>query len=217
MIIISRKHKLYIASAIVLTIVIIQIIAGVYYLGFAPKTKVAPINKEIKLDRKTLLKKFLPSNFDISLKEVYVESDTIFTEEELEELFISIIKDMPELKGIITGVGIYTDKEYINLYFRMKYKNIPLEAKLIFSCRAENGKGIFHYEEGKIGFISISKDMIFKQNFRTAIMELDKDNGDIILSFDTIKQLEVRNVTAIDNGINIVFRGTIKFWDWLEE
>ncbi len=217
MIAISRKHRLYIASAIVLSIVIIQIVAGVYYLSFAPKTKVAYINKEIKLDRKNLLKKFLPNDFDISLKEVYVESDAIFTEEELEDLFISAIKDMPELKEIITGVGVYTDKDYINLYFRINYKKIPVEAKLIFSCRAENGKGIFHYKEGRIGFIPISKEMIFNQSVDTSIIEFDKNNGDIILSFDIIKQLDVRKVTTTDNGINIVFRGTIKFWDWLEK
>lgn len=217
MVIIKRKSKLIVSTVAVTILIILLSILGFYYICFSPKVPVMSIDTNIKEDKMGLVKKFLPRDFSLSLSEIYVESNTTFTQTELNELFISAIREIPELKGIVTGIGVYTNKEYINIFIGLKYKKIPLEGRLKFSCKAENGKGILHFEEGNIGVISIGKEMIFKEDLQTSILETNKETGDIILTFNTIKQLEVRGFRTVDDGINIVFRGTIRFWDWLKK
>ncbi|MGL4772429.1 MAG: hypothetical protein ACRC2K_02595 [Clostridium sp.] len=211
------KDKLLKTLGIIFIIIMILGIGTIiiYKNHFEPKTKVTPISNEVTIDNKYLIKKFLPKNFNFSLKEVFVESNTNFSEEEITNLFIYAINEMPDIKEYITGLKVDIERENINIYIHAKYKNIPFEGKLTFTAYAENGKGIFHYKEGNIGFIDIKKEFIFNEATPTSVIDFDKENGDIILTFKAIKQLEVRNISTIENGINIVFRGTLKFWEWL--
>lgn len=201
---------------IILTIFIILSILGVgtygaYYKYFYPKTPVKSIDTPIALDKWRLLVKFLPDNFKFSFKEIYVESDTKFTQEELTDIAIAAVNELPQLKEYITGLSVKIEGAYINIYVHFKYKNIPLEAKLTFTATSLDGKGIFHYDSGKIGFFNISKDFLFSKLEDTSIVQFNKITGDIILSFEGIKQLQVKNININNNKLEIIFRGTLKF------
>lgn len=211
------NKKILIALGVILLTILLVVfsIIGVYYFYFSPKVTTTPITKEITLDNKTLIKKFLPNNFNISFTEVYVESDTIFSEEELTDLFILSINEVEELRDIVTGLKVDINDKYIDFYIQYKIKDIPLESKLTFTCKAENGAAIFHYEKGNIGFFDIPKEVLFSKPIDSSIIDLNSPNGDIILAFKEIKQIDVQEATTIPNGIKLVFRGTIRFWDWL--
>ncbi|MGL5379524.1 hypothetical protein [Clostridium sp.] len=211
----SKKVLIILGSIFLIILLLVVSIIGVYYFYFSPKITTTPITKEVILDDKTLIKKFLPSNFNISFSEVSVESDTIFSEEELTDLFILSINEVQELKDIVTGLKVDINDNTIDFYIHYKIKDIPLESKLTFTCRAENGTAIFHYEKGNVGFLDIPREVLFSKPIDSSIIDLNSANGDIILAFKEIKQLDIKEATTIPNGIKLVFRGTIRFWDWL--
>ena len=196
--------------------IIASLLVGVYYYSFAPKTDVKSIQSEVFLDKKGLILKFLPTDFKINLKEVYVESTADFSEDELTDLFILSIKELPELSSFITGLKVDIEDKKINMYFHTNIQNIPIEGKLTFDGECRDGKGVFHYVDGNVGFIPISKETIFKGTEDTSIVQFDKERGDIILSFEEIKLVEVRNIIVNNNKVELTFRGTIRFWDWLK-
>ncbi|MPQ44889.1 hypothetical protein [Clostridium tarantellae] len=212
----KKRMKLFIITPLIIILILIFSSIGIYDYFFYPKTPVVSTSTNIKLDNWNLLKKFFPTGFNLSFKELSAESNTIFSQEELTDLAIAIINEMPEIKKYITGLRVDIENNHINLYFHINYKNIPLEAKLIFSCKAEDGKGIFHYEDGKFGFIHIPKNLIFQNVHNNSFVQFNKENGDIILSFETIKQLDVKNLQILNNDLVINFKGTIRFWDWLK-
>lgn len=205
-----------ILGVLISVIVICSVLGGVYYYSFYPKTEVKPIDEDIVFDKKVLITKFLPTDFKLNLKEVYVESTADFSEDELTDLFIFAIKELPELNAFVTGLKVDIEDSNINVYFHSNVKNIPMEGKITFMAESKDGKGVFHYVDGKVGFIPIAKDIIFKEAEDTSIVQFDSERGDIMLSFEEIKQLEVRNVVVENNKVELTFRGTIKFWDWLK-
>ncbi|SHE97359.1 hypothetical protein [Clostridium fallax] len=206
----SKGKKIFISIITAIVILCVSLTCA-YYFSFSPKVSVTPISSNITLNKAKLFAKFLPDNFKITSKEAYVESNTNFSSDELTNLFIIAVKENPELKDFITGLKVSIGNNDIDIYCDVKYLSLPMEAKLTFTGEAKDGKGVFHYKEGHIGFLSIPKDVIFSKLQNTSVVQFDKNNGDIILSFESIKELEVKNVTVENNKVNIVFRGTLKF------
>lgn len=194
--------------------VIILALGITYYSYFYPKTDVKPLNSTVVIDKGYMIKKFLPDKFNLSLKEVFVEATTSFSEDEITDFFILAFNQTPGLKENITGLRAKIEDDTINLYIHLKYKSLPVEAKLTFTGESIDGKGVFHYKEGKLGFLNVPKDRIFSDLQDTSIVQFDKENGNIILSFETIKQLDIRNVTIKNNEVNLVFRGSLKFYNF---
>ena len=120
------------------------------------------------------------------------------------------MREEPDAIKDLTGLKVDIENDDINIYVDINYKDIPFQGKLTFTAQSKDGKGIFHYKEGKVGFIDISKDTIFKNLQDNSILSFDKTNGDIILSFkDIIKYLQIKSIKVEDNKIVIVFNGTI--------
>ncbi|MCX0405223.1 hypothetical protein, partial [Clostridium perfringens] len=164
----------------------------------------------IELNDWNLIKKFLPNNINLSLKEINVSSTTEFSDSELTDLFILALREEPDAIKDLTGLKVDIENDDINIYVDINYKDIPFQGKLTFTAQSKDGKGIFHYKEGKVGFIDISKDTIFKNLQDNSILSFDKTNGDIILSFkDIIKYLQIKSIKVENNKIVIVFNGTI--------
>ncbi|MFH5938864.1 hypothetical protein, partial [Clostridium perfringens] len=175
-----------------------------------PKLSVTSINSNIELNNWNLIKKFLPNNINLSLKEINVSSVTEFSDSELTDLFILALREEPDAIKDLKGLKVDIENDDINIYVDVNYKDIPFQGKLTFTAQSKDGKGIFHYKEGKVGFIDISKDTIFKNLQDNSILSFDKTNGDIILSFkDIIKYLQIKSIKVENNKIVIVFNGTI--------
>lgn len=185
-------------------------VKALYKSYFAPKVSVTPINSNIELNNLTLLSKFLPNDINLSLKEIQVSSTTEFSSSELTDLFILALRENPNNIKDLTGLKVTMEKGDINIYADVDYKGIPFQGKLTFTAYSEDGKGIFHYKEGKVGFLDISKDTVFKNLENNSILSFDKEKGDIILSFkDIIKYLEISSIKVEDDNLIIVFKGTI--------
>ncbi|MGL4731741.1 MAG: hypothetical protein ACRCW0_09175 [Clostridium sp.] len=211
-----KKKKIIISVLVIIALLFIGIFFT-YNYSLKPQVPVVSINKTVDIDTVEMAKKFLPKDIDLTFKEISAESHTTFTASEITDLFIATINEIPEVKEYVSGLKVTLDNNLINLYVDINYKGIPLGAKLIFSCHSIDGKGIFHFEKGNLGFINISKDMIFNNLTDTSLLQFNKDNGDIILSFQTIKLLNIRNMEIKDDQLIINFKGTIRFWDWLKK
>ena len=199
----KKKNKLFIVvlSVLILILACFFGVKAVYKSYFAPKVSVTSINSNIELNDWNLIKKFLPNNINLSLKEINVSST---------DLFILALREEPDAIKDLTGLKVDIENDDINIYVDINYKNIPFQGKLTFTAQSKDGKGIFHYKEGKVGFIDISKDTIFKNLQDNSILSFDKTNGDIILSFkDIIKYLQIKSIKVENNKIVIVFNGTI--------
>ncbi|ELC8441505.1 hypothetical protein QYB59_000505 [Clostridium perfringens] len=209
----TKKKKRLLIVSLSLLIVIIASFLGVkivYNSYFAPKVTVTPIDSTIELDNWNLIKKFLPNNVNLSLKELNVESTTEFSDSELTDLFILALRENPNAIKNLTGLKVDIENNAINIYIDVNYKNIPFQGKLTFTAQSKDGKGILHYKEGKIGFIDIPKDVIFENLQDNSLLSFDKNNGDIILSFkDVIKYLQIKSITVENDKIIIVFSGTV--------
>lgn len=206
----KKRILTWILSIVILILASYFGIHAIYKNYFAPQVEVTPINSNIELNNWNLIKKFLPNNVDLSLKEIKVESSTKFTDSELTDIVILALRENPEVINNITGLKVDIENNDINIYVNINYKNIPFQGKLVFTAQSKDGKGIFHYKEGKVGFINISKDMIFDHLKDNSLLSFDKANGDVILSFkDVIKYLQIKSITTENNKISIVFSGTV--------
>lgn len=210
----NKRKKLLLILPIPL-ICTVLVIAASYYFYFYPKTNVTLLSENITLNNLDLASKFIPSDFDISFKEVSVQSTTEFTEDELTNLAVKSLQEIPEIQGIVTGLKVNIENNLINIYTHIKYKKIPVEIKLSFSSKVIEGKGVFHYEGGKVGLSKIPKNTIFKNLNDTSLIKYDKENGNAILSFESIKLLKIEALKIDNDAVTIVFKATLKFWDWL--
>lgn len=211
-----KTKKIFIGVIITLAILAL-IVFGIYNFSFKPKETVDSINKTVTIDPIKLSKKFLPKDINLSLEELTAESNTKFNSNELTDLFIEAINEMPDLRNYLSGIKVSLDNDLINVYANINYHNIPFQLKLAFSAKAVNGKGILHYESGNLGFISISKDTIFNNLENNSLITFDKNSGDIILSLEGLDNIDIKDMKVKDGDLVINFRGTIKFWDWLKK
>lgn len=206
----SASNKILISS-IIFIVTLALLIGVIYYFYFFPKIEIKDIDSTVNLTSKDIISKFSPKDVNISSKEIAVFASTKFTEDELTDLFLLSLQEMPGVKKYVKGIKVDIDNNLINLYANINYNNIPLEANLIFQGKAENGKGVFHYKEGKFGFLNIPKEMIFSNLQDNSIMKINKTNGDIILGIEYVNLLKITDITVQDDSIEISFKGSLKF------
>ncbi len=209
--------KKFIIGIIIAILVIILGVFCVYEFSFKPQVQVTPLNSPSTLTEWSLAKKFIPKDINLSLSELSATSDTNFSNSDLTSLFIAVAKENPDLSQFISGLQVNMEaNNTIDVYANLLYNGIPVQAHLIFTCTTTNGKGILHYQSGKVGFISISKDTLFNYMQNNNIFQFDKQAGNIILSFPSIKYLIVQSMSSTPDNLNIRFNATIKFFNWLE-
>ena len=205
----NTKIKNFFLILLSLIVILSTILIFCYYIYFYPKTETKSIDSKITLTSSDIGLKFIPKDFKFSLNEISVESKTEFTEEELTDIFIKAMKEIPETKEYLNGLSVKISKDLITIYFSGKYNGIPVGGDLSFTAYNKEGKGIFHYEEGKIGFFSIPKEMLFKNLEDNLFFQFNKDSGDIILSFPALNQLQVTKVDTKDKILEIDFKGLL--------
>ena len=207
----GKGKKIFLGIIIAIAIIIIGIIAT-YYISFSPKTATTSIDTPIEINQLNLAKKFIPKDIGLSFTGITATSNTVFSSQELTELAILAVQQIPEAKEYVTGLKVTIENDDVVIYAPIKYHGIPLEARFIFKPYAKDGKGIFHYESGNIGFIQIPKDVIFEKMSDNSIVQFNKTNGDIILHFNEIKQITVTDLYAKNSNIAIKFEGKINFF-----
>lgn len=209
--------KKFLIGLVVVICIIFLIIFGVYKFSFKPTVPVTPLDSPTTMTQWDLAKKFIPDNVSLSLKGITATSNTNFSNEELTEVFISAFKENPTIAKYVQGLSVQaTNNNTIDVYANVEYNGIPAQAKLTFKCTAENGQGIFHYESGKVGFISIPKEMLFDHLHDNSVIAVNKENSDIILRFSFIKNIDIQSLSTSNGNLNIVFKGTLNFFNWLE-
>ncbi len=206
----SKNKSKVILIPIIILIVIILGAFSLYQFSFKPKVPVTPITSEIKVDPLEVALKLIPNDLNFSLKEIVTKSNIELSDVDLTNLAILAIQNDPNINDKIEGLKVLIDGKYLNLYIQFKYLNIPLEAKLTFSCFSKNGNGILHYEGGKLGFININKNIIFNNLTSNNAIDVDKANSDIIIKLKdnyniTLNFFEIVNDT-LKLGIQTKFK-----------
>lgn len=205
----NTKIKKIFLILLSLIVILSAILIFCYYNYFYPKSETKSIDSKITLTSSDIGLKFIPKDFKFSLNEISVESKTEFTEEELTDIFITTMKEIPETKEYLNGLSVKISKDLITIYVSGKYHGIPIGGDLSFTAYNKDGKGVFHYEEGKIGFFSIPKEILFKNLEDNLFFQFNKDSGDIILSFPALNQLQVTKVETKDKILEIDFKGLL--------
>ncbi|SFD41035.1 hypothetical protein [Clostridium uliginosum] len=205
----SKKPTLFLG----IILFIFLALGATYYIGFYPKSEVTNINSISNFNQKMLLNKLTSNNLNISSKEVSLETSIALSEDDLTDLFVNLIASNSKLSNIITGIKAEINDNKINVLLHLKYKGIPLEGNLVFSCEALNGKCVLHYESGNLGFISINKDLIFSKLISNEILDIDKEAGDIILKVKNLKGLEIKNLSIKNNEVIFTIKGTLNLQD----
>lgn len=205
----NTKIKKFFLILLSLIVILSAILIFCYYNYFYPKTETKSIDSKITLTSSDIGLKFIPKDFKFSLNEISVESKTEFTEEELTDIFITTINEIPEAKEYVNGLSVKISKDGITIYVSGKYHSIPIGGELSFTAYNKDGKGVFHYEEGKIGFFNIPKEILFKNLEDNLFFQFNKDSGDIILSFPALNQLKVTKVETKDKILEIDFKGLL--------
>ncbi|MFX0548991.1 hypothetical protein ACOAKC_06595 [Hathewaya histolytica] len=213
----SRKKRSKINFFKIIFVIIILILVttlGIYYNYFYPRTKVKSITSNMSLDKNYLVNKFEPKNIKFSLNNINVQSDINFNEEELTDLFINIVNKTPELKQYLEGLSIKIEGENLKLYTHANYKKIPLEAVLTFTVASKEGNAFINYKEGKLGFISIPKEIIFSKLKNTPLLKFDKEKGNIIVSPGNIQgfKIYINNFSLKNHKLNVGFKGSKKLF-----
>ncbi|WP_297520798.1 hypothetical protein [uncultured Clostridium sp.] len=207
----SKGKKIIISILAILVALIIAVVVT-YYVSFSPKTPTTPITNNVQINELALAKKFIPKDIDLSFKGISATSNAQFSAQELTNLAIYAVNQSPEAKKYVTGLEVKITDGNIVIYVTINYKGIPLEGKLIFEPYAKDGKGLFHYVSGNVGFIQIPKDLIFNKLENNSVVQFDKTNGNIVLYFNNIKQIKIENIYTKEDNINIVFKGNLKFF-----
>lgn len=206
------EMKKFFGTIISIIVIVLIIAGGAYYIYFYPKTEVKSIDSNISINQLQILKKFIPDNANISFKKMSIDSDVKFSEEEITDLAIVAIKDIEGIKEAVTGILVDIENDEIKLVVDAKYKSVPVEIDLIFSCRNEDGNAILHYKKGSIGFISISKEKILGSIEENKWIKVDKEKGDIIVTLDAIDGLEITDVKAEKDNVELSIHGDISIF-----
>ena len=208
----TKIKKINIFLSIILIIIIT--LCATYYFSFYPKTKVTNINTSSDFNSLTLLDKVSKNDLNLSSKEISLETSLTLSEEDLNSMFISLIKDSNnKLSNLMTGLKVDINENKLNVIFHLKYNGVPLEGHLVFNMSAINGKCVLHYDSGNVGFININKDLIFSKLISNDVVTFDKTNGDIILSISNLDNIKIKDITVQDHNIIITIKGSLTLDD----
>lgn len=201
-----------------LLLIIIILVGGTYYFYFYPKVAVKPLSSNINLDSIDLTKKLLPNDLNITMKNVNIDTEAKYSDDNITDILIVSLNKNSENIKLIDGIKTSIDKNNITIYATLKYNSIPVQCKLVFSVHSKDGKGIFHYEYGKIGFIAISKERLFSMlNRDSNIIQIDKSQGDIVMSLKDFKTFSVKSIKLDDGSLSIHVSGKLSVVDFIKE
>lgn len=210
----KKKGKAF--KIIISIIIIILITIGgtffTYKSYFAPKVPVTSINSTIEVNPLELALKLIPKNVDFSLGEISANSNIEFTENDLTNFAILAIQQNQHLKDIVTGLKFVISNNTITLYVQFKYSGIPFEAKLNFSCLANNGEAIIHYESGKIGFINIPSSLLFKYLKSNEFINIYPNDSNIALKFAGAKNISINSFKINGNKLSIGLEASLRLF-----
>lgn len=207
-------------SKIILCLLLITIIlvGGIYYFYFYPKEDVKPLSSTINLDNLDLTKKLLPNDLNITMKNINIDTEAKYSDANITDILILSLNKNSKSINFIEGIKASINKSNITVYITLKYSSIPVQGRLIFSAHSKDGKGIFHYESGKIGFIDISKEKLFSLlNRESDIIQIDKNAGDIVMSLKNFKTFSIKSVTLDNESLSIHVSGKLNVVDFIKE
>lgn len=198
--------------AFLITILTISLLIFLTYkISFAPKVKVIPIDSKVELNSKTLIKKFIPKDIDLSLNGIKFNSNVSLNEEEITGIILNSVDKNILIDNNVTGINTVINADQLFLYINFEYKGIPLQAVLNFNTYAKNGNAILHYNYGKVGFINISKSYLSNLIEDNSILKVDNENNNITLSLSKDYGIFIDDTYFKNSSLNIKFHLGINF------
>lgn len=210
--------KKFLKIILCLLLIIIILVGGVYYFFFYPKVDVKPLSSDINLDNIDLTKKLLPNDLNITMKNINIDTEAKYSDDNITDILILSLNKNNNSSNFIEGIKTSINQNTLTIYMTLKYNSIPLQGKLIFSAHSKDGKGVFHYESGKLGFIDISKEKLFSMlNHDSDIIQIDKNSGDIVMSLKNFKTFSIKSIKLDDGNLSIHVGGKLNVIDFIKE
>lgn len=209
----KKKFKLKI---LIIPIIIIAIIIGALFCTyenyFAPKVPVTSVYTTVNLDPSKLVLDFIPNKTTFSSSKISLSSDGTISDTDLTDIIILVLQNVSNsTMKEITGIQVKIVDNKVNVYATFNYLNIPFEVHFVFTPEVVNGQAVLHYEQGNIGFISLSKNMVFKHLSDKSFMTIDSENGNINLIFNNSNKIKINTFTTDGSSLKIGFTIPISF------
>ncbi|MGL4759871.1 MAG: hypothetical protein ACRC6T_03340 [Sarcina sp.] len=199
----KKGPKIFIGIIIFIAIVI-AILVGIYYAEFRPKVETTAVSGVSEVSVSSVAQKFTPQSIGINTKDLKENKDVKLNSKDLSNLAAYAVSKSPSASKYITGVKVQPAKDNkLDVYLTGKVKGVESQAKLTFNVKSENGKGVLHYDGGKVGFISIPQSMIFDKLRDNGYINVNKQTGDITINSTTANGLNIDNMHVSNSELNL--------------
>ncbi|MGL5574993.1 MAG: hypothetical protein ACRDCW_05485 [Sarcina sp.] len=186
---------------IIVILILIGVLAGVYYISFRPSVKTTAVNGA---SIATVEQKFNPQELGLNANSINGKKDVQLNSQDLSNLAAYAVSKSPSASKYITGVMVEPIAgNKLNVYVTGKLKGISSQAKLIFNVKSENGNGVLHYDGGKVGFISIPQSVVFDKLRNNGYVTVNDQTGDIIINSSNINDANINNMSVNNSGLNL--------------
>ncbi|MGL4450909.1 MAG: hypothetical protein ACRCTZ_06940 [Sarcina sp.] len=186
---------------IIVILILIGVLAGVYYISFRPSVKTTAVNGA---SIATVEQKFNPQELGLNANSINGKKDVQLNSQDLSNLAAYAVSKSPSASKYITGVMVEPIAgNKLNVYVTGKLKGISSQAKLIFNVKSENGNGVLHYDGGKVGFISIPQSVVFDKLRNNGYVTVNDQTGDITINSTNINGANINNMSVNNSGLNL--------------
>ncbi|MGL4655218.1 MAG: hypothetical protein ACRCWM_04930 [Sarcina sp.] len=189
---------------IVVIVILIGILAGVYYTSFRPSVKTTPVSGASETSVATVAQKFSPAQLGISANDVQGKKDVKLNSQDLSNLAAYAVSKSPSASKYITGVKVEpTTGNKLNVYVTGQVHGVSSQAKLTFNVKSENGKGVLHYDGGKVGFISIPQSAIFDKLKDNGYISVNNQTGDVTINSADANGININGMHVSNSELNL--------------
>lgn len=191
-------------GVIIFIALVIGILAGVYYVSFRPSVATTSVNGVSETSVATIAQKFNPEQLGIQVTNIQGKKNVQLNSQDLSNLAAYAVSKSPAASKYITGVKVEpTTGNKLNVYVTGKTHGISSQAKLVFNVKSENGKGVLHYDGGKVGFISIPQSVIFDKLKDNGYISVNKETGNITINSANANGININGMHVSNSELNL--------------
>ena len=199
-----KKGPKIIIGIIIFIALVIAILVGMYYASFKPSVQTTPVSSANVVSVSSVAQKFTPQSVGINTSDMSGKKDVKLNSKDLSNLAAYAVSKSPSASKYITGVKVEPTKDNkVNVYLTGKTHGVSSQAKLTFNVKSENGKGVLHYDGGKVGFIPIPQSVIFDKLRDNGYINVNKQTGNITINSATANGMDIKNMHISNSELNI--------------
>ncbi|WP_297522378.1 hypothetical protein [uncultured Clostridium sp.] len=192
---------------IIAILIIIGVLFGIYFAAFRPSVETTSVADAGQINISSIAQKFTPQDIvksiGINTNDINGTKTVKLNSKDLSNLAAYAVSKSPAATKYVTGVKVEPKGKKLDLYLTTKVHGVPSQAKLIFNVKSENGKGVLHYDSGKVGFIPIPQSILFDKLRDNGYITVNKNNGTITINPAAEKGLNIAKMNISNSELNL--------------